>query len=215
MGGPGSGKYWRRGARATTVDYRMLDVRHFAREDALRPGYEVLWVWTRDGDPVASTQMSAQQGRLVLVYRHRRPGDAWKDEQQDVRIVRTPCHLGGSRVWFICPTPGCGRRVAILYGRGAFACRHCHRLVYPSCREEAGDRAARCADRLRLRLGWSPGILNRGGGKPKWMRWPTYWRLTIKHDELVARALRALSLRLRCSPSDSQASSTDAAGNRA
>ena len=48
-----------------------------------------------------------------------------KDEHYAVRIVRTVCNLGGSRAWFICPAVGCGRRVAILYGGGIFACRHC------------------------------------------------------------------------------------------
>jgi hypothetical protein len=42
--------------------------------------------------------------------------------------------------WFICPAVGCGRCVAILYGGGIFACRHCYRLAYASSREEAGGR---------------------------------------------------------------------------
>ena len=81
-----------------------------------------------------------------------------------MRIVRTPCNLGGSRAWFICPAVGCGRRVAILYGGGIFACRHCYQLAYASAREDVCDRAARRADRLRARLGWEPGILNGNGG---------------------------------------------------
>jgi hypothetical protein len=55
-----------------------------------------------------------------------------------VGIERTPCHVGGSRPWFICPALGCGRRVAILYGGGIFACRLCFQLAYASAREEAG-----------------------------------------------------------------------------
>jgi hypothetical protein len=52
-----------------------------------------------------------------------------------LRIERTPCNLGGSRHWFICPVVGCGRRVAILYGGGIFACRQCHRFAYASSRD--------------------------------------------------------------------------------
>lgn len=85
-----------------------------------------------------------------------------------VRIVRTPCHLGGSRPWFSCPVVSCGRRVAILYGGGIFACRHCHRLAYGSSREDMSDRTMRRADRLRERLGWESGIANGHGEKPKW-----------------------------------------------
>jgi len=112
-----------------------------------------------------------------------------------VRIVRTPCHLGGSRPWFICPALGCGRSVAVLYGGAIFACRHCYRLAYASTRESAGDRATRRADRLRERLGWEPGILNGEGGKPKWMRRRTFERLSATHEEMVCRSLQEAMLR--------------------
>jgi hypothetical protein len=93
-----------------------------------------------------------------------------RGEYYAVRIVLTPCNLGGWRAWFVCPAVGCGQRVAILYGGSIFACRHCYQLAYTSAREDAGDRAARRADRLRARLAWKPGILNGRGGKPRWMR---------------------------------------------
>jgi len=116
MGGPGSGNRWRYSAKSTTDDYRTLDVRRWAREGVLRPGYWGGWQWTRDGETVASIQMRAEQDRVILIYRHRSGDGEWKDEQYPVRIVRTPCRLGGWRAWFICPAVGCGRRVAILYG---------------------------------------------------------------------------------------------------
>jgi hypothetical protein len=58
---------------------------------------------------------------VILIYRHRSGDTEWKDEHY--AVVRTPCNLGGSRAWFICPAVGCWRRVAILYGGGIFACR--------------------------------------------------------------------------------------------
>jgi hypothetical protein len=177
MGGPGSGNRWRYGAKSTTDDYRILDVRRLAREGMLRPGYWGGWQWTRDGETVASVQMRAEQDRVVLVYQHRSGGGEWKDERYPVRIAHTQCNLGGERPWFICPALGCGRRVAILYGGGIFACRHCYQLAYASAREDVCDRAARRADKLRARLGWEPGILNGNGDKPKWMRWRTFERL--------------------------------------
>ena len=195
MGGPGSGNRWRYGARSTTDDYRTIDVRRWAREGLLRPGYWGGWQWTRNGETVASIQMQAEQDRVTLTYRHRSGGEDWKDEQYPVPIVRTPCSLGGSRAWFLCPAIGCGRRVAILYGGGIFACRHCYQLAYASSREDASDRTRR-ADRLRARLGWEPGILNGEGSKPKWMRWHTFQRLRAEHDALVGRSLQALMLKL-------------------
>jgi hypothetical protein len=87
--------------------------------------------------------------------------------------------------------------VAILYGGGIFACRHCYRLAYASSRDDAGDRAARRADRLRERLGWEAGILNGEGegGKPKWMRWRTFKRLAAEHDAFVDESLARMALR--------------------
>jgi hypothetical protein len=202
MGGPGSGNRWRYGAKATTNDYRTLDVRHWAREGVLRPGYRGGWQWTRNGETVASIQMRAEQDRVILMYRHSSGGGEWKDEEYTVRLVRTPCHLGGSRAWFICPAVGCGRGVAILYGGSIFACRHCYQLAYASAREDVGERAARRANRLRARLGWEPGILNCDGSKPKWMRWRTFDRLTAKHDRLVVRSMHAAALKFGLLGSD-------------
>jgi hypothetical protein len=100
-GGPGSGNRWGCSAKSTTGDYRTLDVRRWAREGVLRPGYWGGWQWTRDGETVASIQMRAEQDRVTLIYRYRSSGEDWKEEQYPVRIVRTRCNLGGSRAWFI------------------------------------------------------------------------------------------------------------------
>lgn len=84
---------------------------------------------------------------------------------------------------------GCGRRVAILYGGRIFACRNCHKLAYPSQREDDSDRAARRADRIRAKLGWEPGILNGTGWKPKGMHWDTFQQLNAQHDAFVQKSL--------------------------
>jgi hypothetical protein len=197
MGGMGSGNRWRYGAKSTVEDYRALDVRRWARDGFLRPGYWGSWRWSRNGEVVASIQFQVEDDRVILIYRHRSGGGEWKDERYPVRIVRTPCNLGGARVWFLCPALGCRRRVAILYGGAIFACRHCQRLAYASSREGAGDRAARRADRLRDRLKWEPGILNGSGCKPKRMRWRTFDRLSVQHDLLVGQSLRGMALKFR------------------
>jgi hypothetical protein len=119
-----SGNRWRYGAKCTTDSYRTLDVRQCARAGVLRPGFWGAWQWKRDEETVASIRMRAEQDYLVLTYKHRTGGEDWKDEEYPVRIVNTPCNLGGSRAWFICPAARCGRRVAILYGGGILACRH-------------------------------------------------------------------------------------------
>jgi hypothetical protein len=199
MGGPG-GSRRRSGAKSTTDDYRRLDVRRWARAGVLAPGYSGVSQWTRDGNAVASIQVRTEQDRVMLIYRHCTGGDQWKDERYSVRIAHTPCHLGDSRPWFICPAVGCGRRVAILYGGDIFACRHCYQLAYGSSREDAGGRSIRRADRLRARLGWEPGILNGAGGKPRWMRWKTFQRLVGKYQALVERYVQEVGPRIMTTP---------------
>ncbi|MBM4118760.1 hypothetical protein FJ251_13705 [bacterium] len=196
MGGPGSGRGWRCDSKPTTDEYLSLDVRVLARKGMLRPGAFGVWQWKRGEQSRGSISTRAEPGRVLLIYRHRQEGGDWKDESYPVFIERTPCHFGGSRPWFVCPAAGCGRRVAILYGGGVFACRRCHKLAYGSTREDEGDRAVRAANRLRRRLGWKPGILNEPGDKPKWMRWETFEREAAQHDRLVEESLRVMARRL-------------------
>ena len=197
MGSPNSGNRWRYGTRLTTDELRSIDVRRWAREGMLRLGYSGGWKWSRDGRQAASIRMRAEADRVILTYRHRSGGGDWKDEEYPVYIVHTACHLGGGRAWFVCPAVGCRRRVAILYGGTIFACRHCHQLAYDSTREDAGGRATRRADRIRLRLGWEPGILNGDGEKPKWMRWLTFDRLVREHDDHANRSMYGMAVKLR------------------
>jgi hypothetical protein len=98
------------------------------------------WQWTRDGEAVAPMHVQTEIDRVILSYRHRSGGEDWKSEEYPVRLDWTPCSYGGRGAWCLCPARGCGRRVAILYGGGIFACRRCYRLAYRSQREAAYDR---------------------------------------------------------------------------
>lgn len=195
MGGRGSGRRWHYGANDTTSDYWTLDVRRWQRDGLLTPGRSFGWQWRRDAEVVAAIQVRADEGRVILVYRHRRGGGHWEDEGYPVGLDWTPCHLGGQRPWFRCPAQGCGRRVALLYlgGSGIFACRHCYRLAYACQRETGHDRAARRADRIREKLGWEPGILNGPGWKPTGMHWRTFERLRAEHNTFVAASLEGMA----------------------
>ena len=191
MGGPGSGNRWRYGAMSTTDERCALDVRRLAREGALQPGYRGKRQWTRYGEAMASIQLQADKGHLILMWRSDER-TKWKNKSHLVHIARTPCNLGGTRAWFVCPAASCGRRVAVLYS-SAFVCRHCSRLAYASQREDAAQRAASQADKIRARLGWRPGILNSNGDRPKSMRWQTFWRLQSQIESLTRKSLRLWS----------------------
>lgn len=184
---------------STTDDFWKIDVRRWHREGLLAPGCRFTWVWRYGAALAASIQVGARSDNVVLSYRHRNAGGRSEVVTYKVEITRTRCHLGGSRPWFICPARGCGRRVAILYGGAIFACRRCHRLAYQSTRENAAERAMRRTDKIRGRLGWTPGILNRPGDKPKWMRWRTFERLHMEHDVALDAALAPLRQALKSS----------------
>lgn len=56
-----------------------------------------------------------------------------------IKVISTPCHLGGIRWWFFCPLVVngklCERRCRILYlprGEKYWGCRECHKLSYES-----------------------------------------------------------------------------------
>lgn len=54
-------------------------------------------------------------------------------------LTQTPCHLGGHRRWFICPS--CQNRMGILYLRNRrFGCRSCQKISYQSQSGDAEDR---------------------------------------------------------------------------
>jgi hypothetical protein len=195
MGGSGSGRHWYWGVKATTGNYLALDIRKLQRDGLLAPGHSFSSQWSRWEEAIGSIQVRTEVGRVILSYRSRSAGSEWQDRKYPVYIAHTPCHFGGTRPWFICPSTDCGRRVAILYGGDIFACRHCHNLAYPCQRESAVDRAKRRADKIRVWLGWEPGILDGKGFKPKGMHWRTYRRLTDEHDEWVEQAVAGIIAR--------------------
>ncbi len=197
MGGIGSG---RRGGAYCTDDMRALDVRKLQRKRLLTPGNSLTWNWTLDGEVFATINLTVGVDTVMLNYRQRERGREWTPMNYLVRLAWTECTFGGRRVWWLCPTQGCGRRVALLYGGVVFTCRHCHRLAYRVQREADDDRASRRADKLRDRLGWEPGILNGNGLKPKGMHWRTFERLQIKHDANVNAALGGMAAKLGLRP---------------
>lgn len=192
MGGIGSGRRGQVGA-GTTEDYCTLDVRWLRRKGVLGSKGNHRIIWSRGDEVRNAIGVQSKHGRLILNYRVRESDGQSQARSYPVNLDTTPCHIGGSRQWFLCPAIGCGRRVAILYGGVFFACRDCHGLVYPSQREKPAERAVRKADRIRDRMDWPGGILEGSNwGKPKGMHWNTFVRLRREHDALANYALAEL-----------------------
>lgn len=151
MGGYGSGR--RAGARDTTADYLMMDVRFMERQGYLTAFHGGSLYWSRRGERFASINFRSESDRVVLSYRNRTCGEEWESLEYPVLLERTQCNYGGFRAWFRCQARGCGRRTATLFGGRIFACRRCYGLAYESqrqcARDRAADRAQKVLDRLR------------------------------------------------------------------
>jgi hypothetical protein len=140
-----------------------------------------------------SINVATQRHSVTLKYRSRSYGEDWSDVEQRVAIEWTPCRFGGERPWFACSVSAngvyCGRTVTKLYGAGRlFACRHCYRLAYVSQKESAHQRGLGKSQKIRMRLGGSPNMLEDFPEKPKGMHWRTYERWCRVHDAAEERS---------------------------
>ena len=155
MGGCGSGR--RRSSNSdTTSDCCQIDVRRWQREGLLQAGQCFARQWTQNSEVLNAINVRTEADHLIVSHWRPSYDASCADLEYAVRLEWTPCHYGGTRAWFHCPTSGCGRRVAILYlGDAVFACRHCYQLGYQSQREAPYLRAIYRARAIRIKLGGS------------------------------------------------------------
>ena len=154
MGGLGSGNWVRRTVRPRVGQLPAIDIRKWREKGVLRPGKRFVAATIGQGTGRALIACIRRQSILFEF-------ESGEDEispllaRWSVEIVRTPCHFGGSREWFVCPMPACKRRAAVLYaGRNCIACRQCFGLLYPSQYFDKTERAfaqlRRVNERLRI-----------------------------------------------------------------
>ena len=199
MGGWGSGRH--HFSKETTDSYRKLDVRYLQKRNMLRQRHYFNLSWSRNGMPNGNINICPEEDCVTLSYRHRRNGGEWKSKQYAVPLEWSDCNYGGSRAWFRCPIFRCGRRVAILYGGDVFACRHCHKLAYPSQQESAGDRADSRAWAIRKRCGdW--GCLFDPLFRPKGMHETTFRRLEREYQRAIHSSASAFATSVGLSVDD-------------
>jgi hypothetical protein len=165
-------------------------VRRLHRDGHLSGGaYRLHWTWPSG----AQIALDTSPGEVTMVYRYRK-ADEWRDVRQRVTVVRTACHYGGARPWFLCPY--CGRRVAILYLWNVPQCRRCARLVYSSQSLDALARSWRRTGKIEARLKGDAEEWDYT--RPKGMRQATFERLVAAHireEELRDEALLAFAAR--------------------
>jgi hypothetical protein len=198
MGGLGSGRMFRWDSKTSLDECRFVDVRDWKRRGLLGKVSRFSWGWWRDRTKVADIVVFVMGNSVTLSYRYRLNGGDWQDVNDTIRLVSSPCHLGGERVWFVCPR--CSGRAAKLYSATAyFRCQRCCRLPYASQQETVLDRANRKAFKLRRRLKDGGGIGDPIWDKPKGMHWSTFERLKTRvewQDEIANAAFMVRAGRL-------------------
>ena len=166
-----------------------LDVRALARAGLLAPGASGTWSWRYyPGGATASIGLRAERKAVILSFIIGQ-GSSREQVNQRIDLTRTRPYFGGSRPWWCCP--GCGRRVAILYGGRRFLCRACHGLAYTSQSEGETDRILRRARKLRNRMGVGPGV-GTPLSRPRGMHWRTYASMFMEVRALEDLAMSAL-----------------------
>ena len=165
--------------KATTDACLQIDIRKLSRDGLLKPGAEGSF---SDRKSKYEVHIVSEQNRIRFQHGITMLAGFRRLVEDVVAIDWTGCHFGGARPWFLCP--GCGKRVAILYGRKierdgsklpirnrTLKCRQCHHLSYPSQHEEWDRRMRRRAEKTGARIG------GKYGKKPKKMHWRTYDRM--------------------------------------
>ncbi len=144
MGGSGSGTWYRWNKKTYSEEVNRIDIRYLKKQGMLEHCDSGSLFWSCGGEPTGNIRFQVTTDSMVLIYRSRQQGGEWEDVRDTIRLDQTPCHYGGFRKWFICPS--CNRRVGLLYGPGKyFRCRHCTGLSYASQSESYLDRMARKA----------------------------------------------------------------------
>jgi hypothetical protein len=110
------------------------------------------------------------------------------DRVQCFRIRWARTGFGHHRPILLCNS--CGRGAIRLFFRyGTYACRHCHRALYASQKNNQLGRKRLAAAKLRLvELGGLPDINEPFPPKPKWTRRRTYQRIRNEIQALEADA---------------------------
>jgi hypothetical protein len=178
MGGLGSGALLT-SCRRMVEDTLAIDVRDLARAGYLMPASTAVLRWP---DRRAAVRLEAAEGEVALEYVLAPVGVAIVER---IALDTTPCHLGGERLWFLCPRCPSAKRVARLYFvDGQFACRTCNALLYASQYANRLERARLRLDRAAARIGPEVEPM---AGKPRRPR--GMWRSTF--DRLCDDLLRA------------------------
>ena len=199
MGGIGSGRYPRIGSRAwrPVADEQVLrlDVRELHKAGLFWGDARGSVTWQRGGGNTQSIGIRSLPCELALQLDYNF-GPQQIPVREVVQLTFTACHFGGDRPWFRCPC--CDRRCAILWGRGRFLCRSCHRVAYPSQNESIGSQAIRRIHEIRAALGVEASLPIDRISRPRYMRYGRFQTLffeLLRHEAIRSAWITGLSPR--------------------
>jgi hypothetical protein len=185
------------GGKTIVESRRSINILDLQRRGYLQSAQCFSLTWTGNGRRMASVYVKTESNSITVYYLSRSHDEDWVNVEQRIAVVWTPCRFGGERAWFVCSGDGtgvrCGRRVVNLYRAGRqFACRECCRLAYTSQRKWADQRALWKAQKIRMKWGGSPNMLEDFPDKPKGMHWRTYERWRRIHNAVEERSTTSL-----------------------
>jgi hypothetical protein len=143
----------------------------------LTEGFSSVLVWSRSrtGEETGRIRITCLGDKLRLNYKSKSGGEDWRDIEEYIHLICTKPNFGGERQWMICPS--CFSRRAALYGGTYFRCRECYGACYQTQLEDGKFRALTKLYKRRQKYGSFGNADEPFPPKPKWMRWPTYFRL--------------------------------------
>ncbi|MCX2979746.1 hypothetical protein EYC98_02585 [Halieaceae bacterium IMCC14734] len=113
--------------KMTVEDCLALDANLLAKDGWFRCSTRGNITWTNGN----SISLSYRKPHLHLSYT-----SGGEPMRQTIHVVAAPCHYGGVRHYFTCPSCQ-NRRYRLRLGASGFYCRHCYRLPYYS--QQCGD----------------------------------------------------------------------------
>ena len=176
-------------AKATVEGLRFIDVQDWHRRGLLKSRKWFFCSW-QSNRVKSGLFVGVESQRVVLFHLIPGPGRKYQRFREPVYLDFSPCHYGGERPWFLCPS--CNRRVVVLYFCGYFGCRRCHGLAYKSQQVSKWERPVHRIRQIRTRLGGRPDILGPFPPKPPRMRWSTYQRLESEERKAQLEHLTAM-----------------------
>ena len=176
MGGYGSG--WQ-GRRRQTVEEALDLPSSILRGLRLDAASVSQWRSSRTKEVVGSVRLLLTASGVMVDYRA-----GGEPVLQLVKLTSTRPHLGGQRLWWVCPRCGGRKATVFVCGRAGVLCRVCAGLSYASSQSSGWRRAQLAEERARRRLdpegeyGW---LRDLPPPKPPGMHWATYERLEAEY----------------------------------